>query len=62
MLTIKTAGIKRGQNKGARMVEIEYYKNGNVMYEIPHKNGKRHGVEKGYHENGNAMYEITNGA
>ena len=26
----------------------EYYENGNIEYEIPHKNGKRHGVEKEY--------------
>ena len=39
------------------MVEIEYYENGNVMYEIPHKNDEKHGVEKGYYENGNVWYE-----
>ena len=35
-----------------------YYENGNVMYEIPHKNGKRHGVAKEYDENGNVIKEI----
>ena len=39
-------------------IQTEYYENGNVMYEIPHKNGKRHGVSKEYDENGNLIKEI----
>ena len=39
------------------MVEKEYYKNGNLKLEIPHKNGKRHGVVKWYDENGNLRRE-----
>lgn len=39
------------------MIETGYYENGNVMYEIPFVNGKKHGVEKGYYENGNVIKE-----
>ena len=40
------------------MVEIEYYENGNVMYETPYKKDKRHGVAKWYDKNGNVIRKI----
>ena len=49
-------------------IKVAYYENGNVMYEIPYKNGIIHGMVKEYdkdenvikkalYENGKIMYE-----
>ena len=42
---------------GKYYIERTYYKNGNIWWEIPYKNGQRHGLKKYYYENGNIEYE-----
>lgn len=39
-------------------IKVGYYENGQVKFEIPFDNDKRHGVEKEYDENGNIIKEI----
>jgi antitoxin component YwqK of YwqJK toxin-antitoxin module len=35
-----------------------YYENGNIMYEIPYRNGLKEGLEKRYSENGRLEHEV----
>ena len=38
-------------------IEREYYENGQLEYEYPCQNGKRHGICKAWWENGQLRYE-----
>jgi len=38
-------------------IQVEYYENGSIHYEIPFINGQKNGLEKEYYESGNLKYE-----
>ena len=38
---------------GEHYIERGYWRNGNILCEIPHENELKHGLEKWYYENGN---------
>ena len=41
-----------------KWIKRGYYENGNLGWEIPYKNGKKHGLDKDYYVNGNLKWEI----
>ncbi|WP_181882330.1 toxin-antitoxin system YwqK family antitoxin [Helicobacter didelphidarum] len=49
---------KNNEDKIKGCMERVYYSNGNLLREIPYKDGKIEGIKKEYHENGNLLREI----
>ncbi len=39
-------------------IRREYYSNGNIMIELPYKDGKANGIGKSYNEDGSLFYEV----
>lgn len=44
--------------ENGKRVERIFYRSGELMYEIPFVNDKKHGIEKEYYENGQVRCEI----